>query len=253
MLIDEYDESVAKFLYDLKTLKRVRSALHDFYEKLKNNSKSIRFLLMTGVTKRTKLSVFLGQNHIKDRSMDKRFATLLGYTPHELDCPLRENVESLGKKNGMYFKGVRRAILSWYDGYRFSLESTSRVCNPVSLGNAIESDKLKGYWEATGKATLIINRVEMAGMMPGDLENVSADAFMLNVCDAETLPLEALLYQGLRSKRLSAAIRRNMKRIATSLRRRTLKCARRFLKAIFRRRWGLTRIRLTRLLIRRSV
>ena len=32
--------------------------------------------------------------------------------------------------------------------------------------------------------------------MPDDLENVSADAMMLDVCDAETLPMEALLYQG---------------------------------------------------------
>ena len=196
VLIDEYDEPVAKFLDDLKTLKLVRSTLHDFYEKLKSNSKYIRFLLMTGVTKLTKLSVFSGLNHLKDRSMDKSFATLLGYTPDELDGPLRENVEALGAKNGLNFKEAKKGILSWYDGYRFSPESTVRVCNPVSLGNAMESGKLKGYWEATGKATLIVNRIEKAGMMPGDLENVPADAFMLDVCDAETLPIEALLYQG---------------------------------------------------------
>ena len=34
VLIDEYDEPVAKFLDDLETLKKVRSVLHDFYEKL---------------------------------------------------------------------------------------------------------------------------------------------------------------------------------------------------------------------------
>ncbi|MBO7684630.1 MAG: AAA family ATPase, partial [Kiritimatiellae bacterium] len=54
VLIDEYDEPVAKFIDDLDTLKKVRSDLHDFYEKLKVNSGSIRFLLMTGVTKLTK-------------------------------------------------------------------------------------------------------------------------------------------------------------------------------------------------------
>ena len=196
VLIDEYDEPVAKFLDDLDTLKKVRSVLHDFYEKLKNNAKHIRFLMMTGVTKLTKLSVFSGLNHLKDRSMDARFATLLGYTPDELDGPLRENVEALGKKNGMDFKAAKEAILRWYDGYRFSPDSEERVCNPVSLGSALESGKLEGYWEATGKATLIINRIEKAGKMPEDLENVRASKNTLDVCDAETLPMASLLYQG---------------------------------------------------------
>ena len=40
-------------------------------------------------------------DHLKDRSMDPRFATLLGYTPDELDGALRENVEALGAQNGM--------------------------------------------------------------------------------------------------------------------------------------------------------
>ncbi len=196
VLIDEYDEPVAKFLDDIASLNKVRSVLHDFYEKLKNNSGSIRFLLMTGVTKLTKLSVFSGMNHLKDRSMDRRFATLLGYTPDELDGALRENVEALGSRNGMDFAEAKAEILSWYDGYRFSPDSDERVCNPVSLGNALEAGKLKGYWETTGRATLIINRIERAGKLPEDLENVPADAFTLDVCDAETLPMESLLYQG---------------------------------------------------------
>ena len=196
VLIDEYDEPVAAFLDDLKTLKRVRKLLHDFYEKLKFSSDSIRFLMMTGVTKLTKLSVFSGLNHLKDRSMDERFATLLGYTPDELDGALRENVEVFGEKNGMDFKAAKAVLLSWYDGYRFSPRSEARVCNPVSLGSALESGELKGYWETTGRTTLVINRIERAGKMPNDIENVSADAFMLDVCDAETLPMESLLYQG---------------------------------------------------------
>ena len=196
VLVDEYDEPVAKFLDDVKTLNKVRSDLHDFYEKLKANSATIRFLLMTGVTKLTKLSVFSGLNHLKDRSMDARFATLLGYTPKELDGPLRENVEMLGAKNGMGFAEAKRSILSWYDGYRFSPDSKDRVCNPVSLGSALEDGKLKGYWESTGQASLIIDRIKKAGKMPENLENVPADAMTLDVCDAETLPMESLLYQG---------------------------------------------------------
>ena len=196
ILIDEYDEPVASFLDDIKTLKRVRNLLHDFYEKLKFSSDSIRFLLMTGVTKLTKLSVFSGLNHLTDISSFAEYATLLGYSPKELDGPLRENVEAFGEKSGMDFAAAKAAILSWYDGYRFSPRNENRVCNPVSLGRAFKDGELKGYWETTGRATLIINRIAKAGKMPGDLENVPADAMTLDVCDAETLPMEALLYQG---------------------------------------------------------
>jgi len=196
VLIDEYDEPVAKFLDDLETLNKVRSVLHDFYEKLKINSGSIRFLMMTGVTKLTKLSVFSGLNHLTDVSMDPRFATLLGYTPAELDGALRENVEALGAKSTMDFAKAKAAILSWYDGYRFSPDSEERVCNPVSIGRAFKEGKLEGYWETTGKATLIIDRIKAADKKPEDLENVRASKMTLDVCDAETLPMASLLYQG---------------------------------------------------------
>ena len=196
VLIDEYDEPVAKFLDDFETLKKVRSDLHDFYEKLKVNSGSIRFLMMTGVTKLTKLSIFSGLNHLTDISTFQQYATLLGYTPDELDGALRENVEELGAKNGMDFAAAKKAILSWYDGYRFSPESEARVCNPVSLGSAFKSGKLKGYWETTGRTSLVINSMANAGKLPADLENVPARPLTLDVCDAETLPMVSLLYQG---------------------------------------------------------
>ena len=196
VLIDEYDEPVAKFLDDLDTLKKVRSDLHDFYEKLKVCSGSIRFLMMTGVTKLTKLSIFSGLNHLTDLTMSPDYATLFGYTPEELDGPLRENVEVFAEKNGLDFSAAKEKLLAWYDGYRFSPKSEARVCNPVSLGNALKTGELKGYWEMTGKATLVINRIEKAGKLPEDLENVPARPSTLDVCDAETLPMASLLYQG---------------------------------------------------------
>ena len=196
VLIDEYDEPVAKFLDDLPTLNKVRSVLHDFYEKLKVNSGSIRFLMMTGVTKLTKLSIFSGLNHLTDVTMNPRFATLLGYTPEELDGSLRENIEVFAAKNGMDFAAAKKALLAWYDGYRFSPESESKVCNPVSLGNALKTCVLANYWEATGQATMIVNRIKAAKEIPADLNGLAATRTQLDVCAAETMPLPALLYQG---------------------------------------------------------
>ena len=196
VLIDEYDEPVAKFLDDLETLKKVRSDLHDFYEKLKVNSGSIRFLMMTGVTKLTKLSIFSGLNHLTDLTMDPRFATLLGYTQEELDGPLRENVEEFGRMNGIGFDAAKKMLLSWYDGYRFSPDSEAKVCNPVSLGKALKTGRLKNYWEATGASRMILGRLAKIDKTIIDYEAVAVRPIVLDVCDAETLPVEALLYQG---------------------------------------------------------
>ncbi len=195
VLIDEYDEPIAGFLDDLEALKLVRKTLHDFYEKLKDNSKSIRFLMLTGVTKLTKLSVFSGLNHLTDLSMDKRFATLLGFTPEELDGTLRENVKAFGAKNGCDFATAKAKLLEWYDGYRFSPGSEKKVCNPVSIGKAFASGELLNYWESTGGATLVIERLKQIGKALYDFEDLIVSQTQLDVCDAETLPVEALLYQ----------------------------------------------------------
>ena len=196
VLIDEYDEPVAGFLDDLPTLRLVRKTLHDFYEKLKDNSKSVRFLMLTGVTKLAKLSVFSGLNHLTDLTMDPRFATLLGYTPEELDGTLRENVEAFGASAGIDFTVAKARLLEWYDGYRFSPESEARVCNPVSVGKALASGLLLNYWESTGQTSLIVNRLKAADEIPADLNGMAATRMQLDVCDAETMPLPALMYQG---------------------------------------------------------
>ncbi len=195
VLVDEYDTPVQGFLDNPRELVKVNAFLHDFYKRLKINSCTIRFLMMTGVTKLTKLSVFSGLNHLTDLSMDPRFATLLGFTPKEFDGALRENVEALGTKLGQDFKVTKKALLDWYDGYRFSPKSVEKVCNPVSVGNAFKTGDLRGWWVSTGGATLVFNRIGQTGKAPRDLENVPATPAMLDVCDAETLPVEALLYQ----------------------------------------------------------
>ena len=197
VLIDEYDEPLAKFLDKPEALDDVRSLLHDFYEKLKNNADSIRLLMLTGVTKLTKLSVFSGLTHLTDLSMDPRFATLLGYTPQELEGALRENVVDLGERLGMDFEAAKAAILKWYDGYRFSPQSEARVVNPVSIGKLFSpgGGTFKSYWETTGGSTLIFNRIKASGRLPRDLEDVRVRPIQLDVCDAAVLPLDSLLYQ----------------------------------------------------------
>ena len=127
--------------------------------------------------------------------MSPDYATLLGYTPEDLDGPLRENVEAFGAARGEDFAAAKTELLSWYDGYRFSPDSEAKVCNPVSCGRALATGRLANYWEATGASSIILNRLKSADEMPADLNGLAATRMELDVCDAEKMPLTALLYQ----------------------------------------------------------
>ncbi len=71
--------------------------MHDFYVRLKEHSGSIRFLMITGVTKLTKLSVFSGLNNLTDLTMNKVYAGLLGYTHDELKEYFAPHIKAFAK------------------------------------------------------------------------------------------------------------------------------------------------------------
>ena len=84
VLIDEYDAPVGHALLDTQKATAIREQLSYIYAQLKSHVPKIRFLMMTGVTRFTQLSVFSALNNLNDLTMDSRYATLLGYTEEEL-------------------------------------------------------------------------------------------------------------------------------------------------------------------------
>jgi len=196
VLVDEYDAPLGGLLSNPKLLEEVRQMLHDFYVVLKAHVADIRFLMMTGVSKFSKLSVFSGLNNLTDLSMRPEYAALLGYTPDELDRFFSSHLNAFAKGLGKTKTAAKADLLSWYDSYRFSPQSDVRVCNPVSIGRALVEKKLEGFWNATGNATLIIECLRKAGKLPEELEGVETDEDELSSCDIRSLPIVPLLYQG---------------------------------------------------------
>ena len=196
VLVDEYDVPLQGFLGDSAALTRVRKMMHDFYLALKNNESNIRFLMLTGVTKLTKLSVFSGLNHLTDLTMDEaEYAGLLGYTPKEIAANFPKRLESLAKKLKTDSKGALKRVLDWYDSYWFCPDSRVRVCNPISIGKAFRCRKLDAYWSKTALATLVMERISAANKTPADFEGCTATKSELDVCDALDLPAKSLMYQ----------------------------------------------------------
>ena len=196
VLIDEYDVPLQGFLGDRAALVRVRKLMHDFYVQLKNSEANIRFLMLTGVTKLTKLSVFSGLNHLTDLTMKKpEFAALLGYRRQEMLDNFPKRLAKMAKVNGTDAAGAMKLLTDWYDSYRFTPYSSAKVFNPISVGLALGDGILGGYWVSTGMATLVMERMEAARKSPADFEGCTATVSELDVCDALDLPVKSLMYQ----------------------------------------------------------
>ena len=196
VLIDEYDHPLGGLLDDRKALRTMRREMHGFYSTLKNNVGIIRFLMMTGVSKFTKLSVFSGLNNLTDLTIENpQYAALLGYTRKEMETYFHRHIAAMARKMKCDYKTAFKSLLFWYDSYRFSPFSTKRVLNPVAVGKAIPSGILINYWSKTGMPTLILERLQACDKRPDNIDGVTATLDDLDVCDAEDLPWVSLLYQ----------------------------------------------------------
>ena len=112
VLIDEYDMPLLEVMNtgipspvvegDIKTLEDYnRNILKGLYSVFKLADKHLRFVLLTGVTKFSQVSVFSGFNQPDDISYDGRYDALCGITKDELLTVFKEQIKELGKKNGM--------------------------------------------------------------------------------------------------------------------------------------------------------
>jgi len=54
--------------------------LKEFFETLKSEDAHIRFLLITGISKFSRMSVFSGMNNLQDLTLHERYAAICGYT-----------------------------------------------------------------------------------------------------------------------------------------------------------------------------
>ena len=198
LLIDEYDAPIAKLLDSEKgraELADMRSALHDFYVQAKSHCGDMRFLMVTGVSKFAKTSIFSAFNNPKDLTLDARAADIVGYTHEELETHFHGHIQAFADANELTYDEAFAELLLWYDGYQFSPRKLVKVVNPVSLGNALANREFGNYWEATAGSTLIFDALKAKNAAPVDFAK-KFKVMTLDAPDALTAPTVSLLYQG---------------------------------------------------------
>ena len=156
VLVDEYDKPILDVLdVDTGLEERHRNVLKAFYSVFKGADSHLQFVLLTGVTKFSQVSVFSGFNQPDDISMDARYETLCGITQEELQRYFSGPIRELSTVYGCTEPEMLQRLKGQYDGYHFS-EHLTDVYNPFSLLNAFGKKSIRDYWFSTGTPTYLI-------------------------------------------------------------------------------------------------
>ena len=182
---DEYDAPLTSAaIGDPEMSEGVRKALNSFYATIKNKAGMIRFCFITGVVKLSNLSIFSAMNNLVDLSMDKEFSGAFGYTDEELDEYFGEGIDEYLEANPEVYESreeFREKIRDYYDGYRFSPESETRVYNPVSIGFFFYKEcTFSNYWIKTGAtsfAVALARNVNLSKILSSDDLKATITAF----------------------------------------------------------------------------
>ncbi|MDR3180513.1 MAG: AAA family ATPase, partial [Prevotellaceae bacterium] len=152
VLIDEYDKPLVNTMDEPELNEELRKILKNFYGVLKSADAHLRFVLLTGVTKFSKVSVFSDLNHLQDISMDENYAGICGISESELPVYFQPEIENFAEKCKLTYETTLAELKKHYDGYHFC-ENTEGIYNPFSLLNTFASRTLRSYWFATGTPT----------------------------------------------------------------------------------------------------
>lgn len=156
VLIDEYDKPMLQAIGNDALMTEYRNTLKAFYGVLKSCDRYLRFALLTGVTKFSKVSVFSDLNNLDDISLLQDYNNLCGITECELHDGFRDGILALAEKNGISYDEACIRLKEWYDGYHFASEGDD-IYNPFSILNAMKSREFGSYWFETGTPTFWLN------------------------------------------------------------------------------------------------
>lgn len=166
VLIDEYDKPLLDVLdtgarmqdnngNDVLIEDYNRNILKGFYSTFKAADADLRFVLLTGVTKFSQVSVFSGFNQPEDISMNNRFDALCGITQDEMETVFGNEIDCMADDMCVTADEMRHMLKKQYDGYHFSDRLTD-VYNPFSVLNALKSRRLGDYWFTSGTPTYLV-------------------------------------------------------------------------------------------------
>ena len=183
ILVDEYDKPILDALGTPEVARANRDYLRGLYSVIKECDQHIRFTLLTGVSKFSKVSLFSGLNNLQDLTLDPRYGAICGYTDRDLDAVFAPELPGLD----------RNEIRRWYNGY--SWLDDERVYNPFDILLLLDTRRFKAHWFETGSPTFLIDALLRRRVPTPDLQGMTSTEALLSAFDVDEMAIEALLFQ----------------------------------------------------------
>ncbi|MCL2600877.1 MAG: ATP-binding protein [Treponema sp.] len=195
VIIDEYDKPLLNTIDKPQVHMELRDELKGFYGTLKSSDEHLRFVLLTGVTKFSHVSVFSDLNHLTDLNLDPRYADLCGITQEELERNFEPEVDAILRGTGRNRENYLAELRRFYNGYRFS-ERPVTVYNPFGLLHHFAGDgKFLSYRYDTGTPTFLTKLIIEQKIDIVELGNLRVGYEDFRNYDIETMRAEPVLYQ----------------------------------------------------------
>ncbi len=145
VLIDEYDKPMLDNINKPNILE-IRSTLRDLYSVIKGQDAHLRFSMLTGVSKFSKVNIFSGLNNLKDITLNKKYSAICGYTQEELESVFAPELV-----------GVDMAKMQlWYNGYNWKGDS---VYNPYDVLLFLDGHEYNAHWFGTGSSAWLVDNI----------------------------------------------------------------------------------------------
>ena len=182
VLVDECDKPILDALGQPEVARANRDFLRGLYSVVKDCDAHVRFALLAGVSKFSKVSLFSGLNNLIDITLDPEHATICGHTEADLDTVFAPEMAGLD----------RGEVREWYNGYSWRGE---RVYNPFDVLLLCRRREFGAWWFETGTPTFLVDMLTRRGINAFELDGLEADERLLSSFDVEEIAIEALLFQ----------------------------------------------------------
>ena len=150
ILIDEYDAPIIN-AFDKGYYNEAINFFQTFYSSALKTNNSLKYGVLTGITRIIKEGIFSGLNNLKvDTILNKKYSEYFGL----LESEVIEMLDYFGMKYKI------EEVKEWYNGYLFG---ESEVYNPWSIVNYIDNGEIKAYWANVSGNTLLENMLDHTG------------------------------------------------------------------------------------------
>ena len=193
ILIDEYDNPIIDFVNDSDNAIKNRNVLREFYGLIKDYDEHIKFCLLTGVSKFSKVSVFSGLNNLYDITLDRNFSTICGITQEEIDKYFDNRLPAIANEYNITVNELKQKIKEWYNGY--SWDGKNKLYNPFSILSFFSSFKFDNYWFSSGTPTFLIEKYRESKTVIEDIKEFKIGSTFFDQSEIDIIDFRPLLFQ----------------------------------------------------------